>query len=189
VSWGDCYFDHFGRYFRAPVAREVFAQASDEPDPPTIQILSYDNVFEGCRLFASLGLTHYAETVGEVAEIIVLADDAWEQIPGLMANVLFYMVQERMRIGWGMAIARLDNVDGAFTRRFGKSALYITRPFGLPKGAEEVTCGGQRGSVYLGVFLEEAEYRLLLDHGAERLEAVLEASAVDPYHLTRASVV
>lgn len=189
MSWGDCYFDHFGKHFRAPIGREVFAQDPNEPVEPTIQILSYDNVFKGCRLFASLGLTHYVEAVGKVAEIIVPADDAWELIPGLMANALFYMVQEKMGIGWGVAIARLDNVNGAFARRFGKSALYITNPFGLPKGVEEVTCSGQHGSLYEGLFLAEAEYRFFLEHGAERLEAVLEASVIDPYHLARAPVV
>lgn len=189
MSWGDCYFDHFSKYFRVPIGREVFAQAPDEPDEPTIQILSYDKVFKDCRLFASLGLTHYVDAVGKVAEIIVPADDAWELIPGLMANALFYMVQEQMRIGRGIAIARLDNVNGVFVHRFRKNALYITNPFGLPKGVEEVTCGGQRGSVYLGLFLSEAEYRFFLEHGAERLEGALEADAIDPYHLARASVV
>lgn len=185
MNWGACYFDHFTRYFQSPVTREVFSQ---EPEEHAIQILAYDNVFDGCRLFASLGLSHYAEELGKVAEIIVPVDDAWDAVPSLMANALFYMIQENMRIGWGVAIAGLGRVDSAFTGRFGKEALYLTNVYGLPDGSEEVTCEGRRGSVYLGAFITDAEYRLFLDRGAEGLESAFERQRVDPYHLARSAV-
>lgn len=186
MNWGECYFDHFVKYFRTPVAREVFTQ---DPEEHTIQILAYDKVFAGCRLFASLGLSHYQEAVGSVGEIIVPADDAWDVVPGLVANTLFYMVQERIHIGRGVAVAGLAKVNAAFARRFGKGALYFTNAYGLPEGSEEVLCNGQRGSLYLGVFLTDTEYRLFLDQGAEGLESALESRQVDPYHLARISVV
>jgi hypothetical protein len=186
MNWGECYFDHFARYFRDPVAREVFAQG---PEEHTIQVLAYDKVFEGCRLFASLGLSHYAEDVGQVAEIFVPADDGWDVVPGLVANALFYMVQKEIHIGWGVAVGGLDKVDPVFTRRFGKQALYLTNAYGLPEGSGEVLCNGLRGSLYLGLFLADAEYRLFLDEGAKGLEKALESKQVDPYHVARASIV
>ena len=185
MNWGTCYFDHFTSYFHSPVTREVFSQ---DPNEHAIQILAYDNVFEGCRLFASLGLSHYAEEVGKVAEIIVPVDDGWDTVPSLVANALFYMIQENMRIGWGIAIGGLGEVDRAFTRRFGKEALYITNIYGLPDGSEDVTCEGRRGSLYLGTFIADVEYRLFLDQGAEGLESAFERQHVDPYRLARSAV-
>lgn len=71
-------------------------------------------------------------------------------------------------------MAGLDKADAAFTSRFGKVALYITNAHRLPEGSLEVHCNGQSGSIYLGVFLSDAEYRLFLEQGAEGLEKALE---------------
>jgi hypothetical protein len=184
MNWGACYLDHYAKYFGAPVAREVFSQ---DPDESTIQILAHDGVFKGCRVFSSLGLSHYADDVGSIAEVIVPVDDGWDAVPRLVANALFHMVKEQMAIGWGVAIGGLRRVDPNFSRRYGKEALYLANVYGLPVGAEKVSCEDRKGSLYLGIFLAESEYRLFLEGGAEALEAALERNKVDPYHLSRST--
>lgn len=186
MNWGECYLDHFSRYFHSPIAREVFSQ---DPDEHTIQILAYDHVFNSCRLFASLGASHYANELGNVAEIIVPVDDGWNLVPTLIANALFCMVQEEIHIGWGVAVSGLGKINADIARRFGKEALYLTNLYGLPEGASEVSCNGQHGRLYLGIFISGAEYRLFIENGATILESALEDKQVDPYHLARGSVV
>ncbi len=186
MTWGQCYFDHFERLFRAPVERAVFEQSADEP---SIQVLSFDGVFGGCRVFATLGLSHYPAELGRVAEVIVPVDSEWSAVPTLMANTFFHMIQTRQRIGRGVAISGLARIDPSFSHRAGKDALYFTDIYGLPAGSERVSCNGQSGGVYLGLFLSRVEYDLFRRRGAEGLEAAFERHAVDPYFLGRSSAV
>ena len=186
MNWGECYFDHFGKLFRTAVAREKYSQG---PDEHSIQVLAYDGVFQGCRVFASLGLTHYSEQVGQIAEVYLPADAAWDRVPALLANALFYVVQEGMHIGWGIGIGGVGNLSPEFEREYGKTALYVTSPFGLPEGAALVKCNGEQGRLYVAVFITGEEYEFFLMHGAERLEEVMQEKAVDPYSLARPSCV
>src|SRR2546423_1431025 len=95
INWGEVYLDHYERCFGDFASREVFTP--HEPGP-VIQVLSYDNVIQGCRVYASLGLTHYAREVGSVGEALVCTApcDDW---PYILASVLFYLVNEPMELG------------------------------------------------------------------------------------------
>jgi hypothetical protein len=179
---GECFLDHFQRAFGEPVAREVFEQ---EGFPATIQVLSYDRVFKGCRLFCSLGLSHYEGSVGSLGEVYTVVDDGWPAIPCLLANSLFYMVQTRLALDQGTVVGGIENLHPRFSVEFGKTALYITNPYGLPAGSEYVDCSGTRGHVFLGLFISEAERIFLRSHGASVFEDVLEREGVDPYVLRR----
>ncbi|MBX7136248.1 MAG: suppressor of fused domain protein [Fimbriimonadaceae bacterium] len=186
MNWGACYLDHFAKWFRAPVARSVFEQG---PYDPSIQVLSFDGVFEGCRVFATLGLSHYSADIGRVAEIVIPVDDEWAIVPGLVANVLFHMIQTRQHIGRGVAVSGLDRIDPSFCQRVGKRALYLTDIYGLPAGAERVICDGQSGALYLGLFISRGEYEMFRRDGAEGLEGEFERRGVDPYSVGRPSAV
>ncbi len=130
MNWGASYYDHLERLFRSPISRETFSQ---EPDEPTIQVLAYDRVFPRCRVFASLGLSHYARQVGRVAEVYLAVDDGWTEAGAILANALFYVIQNELPIGWGMAVGGVGAVTPAFAQQFAKTALYFTNPFGLPR--------------------------------------------------------
>jgi hypothetical protein len=179
---GECYLDHYERFFKSPTTRNVFEQDNNSP---SIQVLAYDNVFSGCRVFASLGLSHYSEELGQVGEVIVPVDEGWDDVPFLLANSLFYMIQQRMALGWGITINCIENICPEFVNAFQKPALYFTHPFGLPTEFSEVEYDGVFGHLYLGLFISNRELDYFLKHGAGQFEDVLQSSDIDPYNLRR----
>jgi hypothetical protein len=183
---GECYFDHFTSYFRNVSTRDVFQQDAVNP---TIQILGYDKVISRCRVFSSLGLSHYASEVGAIAEICCPVDDGWSSVPSIIANTLFYMVQDRVQIGRGVSVGSLQNVDQRFAHEFHKSAIYFTVPFGFPESFNTLDCGSARGSVFMAFFLSSAEHDFFLDHGTDRFEELLRRRDFDPFELSRESCI
>lgn len=186
VNWGSCYLDHFTRFLGEFSDRSVFEQ---DLHSPTVQILQFDSAIEGCRSHASLGLTHYSSHLGNVAEIFCAADSAWDTVPSILANALFYMVQSRMAIGRGVAIAGIHSVNADFAGRYNKGALYITEVFGFPESFGRVACGAHSGRVYMSFFVSDREYRFFLDKGANEFEKVLRERDVDLFDLSRSSLI
>ena len=183
---GECFYDHFTRFLGQPAGHTVFR--SDTPEP-SIQILAYDRVLADCRVFCSLGLTHYAQELMGVCEVFLPADDAWDEIPALLANALDYMTKKPVRLKRGTALGGMANINRQFTERFQKHALYFSLPFGMPDDFAMVDCGTLSGCVYLAAFITQAEYDYLLAHGPEQLERLLEDQLLDPYHLQRGSCI
>jgi hypothetical protein len=116
-------------------------------------------------------------------------DAAWDRVPALLANALFYVVQEGIHIGWGIGIGGVGKLSPDFEREFQKAAIYLTRPYDLPDGSSVVECDGKQGSLYMAFFLTRTEYEFFLMHGAERFEQLFQEKAVDPYHLARTTCV
>lgn len=183
-NWGECYFDHFTDFFGDPIDQKIFRQSAKEP---SIQVLSYENVFPRCRVFCTLGLTHYKAIIKETAEVYLPVDKAWEIMPSLLCNSLFYIVQQRMAFGWGIAISGIEVTNPEFTHRYDKTALYFTLPFGLPSDFNKVTCNDEAGRMYLAFFISQAEQDFFSKHGAQKFQAHLESKKVDPYDLSRPS--
>lgn len=184
--WGECYFDHFVKFFGNPSGRMVFEQ---DAASPSIQVLSFDNVFQGCRVFATLGLSHYADELGCLGEVVAPADGGWNEIPTVLANALFHMVQHRMRIARGVAVGGVGRIRPRFAMSSQKTALYLTSPFGMPTGFEDVSCDGQIGQIYLGFLISEAELKYFAENGAEAFEDLIESKDVDPYNVMRATAI
>jgi hypothetical protein len=186
AQWGACYFDHFVKFFGNPSGRMIFEQDSASP---SIQILSFDNIFEECRVFATLGLSHYADELGNTGEIVAPVDDCWQEVPVVLANALFYMVQNRMRLGRGVAIGGIGSIHQRLALSSQKSALYVTDPFGMPDGFESVPCNERVGRVYVGFFISDSEMKYFSKHGAESFEDLIETKDIDPYNLMRSSAI
>lgn len=186
VNWGECYYDHYAKFLGTPVERQVFRK---DDQSPSIQILAYDGVFKGCRVFCSLGLTHYSSEVSAVGEVVLPLDAGWEDVPSLLANVLFYIVQKPMSLGWGMSISGIDNISPEFTRAFNKTALYFTTPYGFPQDFNRVDCQTGVGDMYLAFFISASEHAFFTTHGAEQFENLLEVHNVDPFTLQRPTCV
>lgn len=189
VDWGTAYFDHLSRWFKQPVARSAF---SGERVPGTMQVLVYDKVFRGCLTFVSLGLCRYPQEVGLRAELFVPADDGWDFIPEVLSSVLFYVVESQLKIGPGIAVSGISAVKPEFAKRFGKEALYFTRPFGVPEELPQVRPAGagrgEEGHLLMGTFISEAEFAYLEEHGSNALERAFQEKDVDPFAVGRPSV-
>ena len=185
VNLGACYYDHFSRFFREPCGRSVF-HPQDE-NLPSIQILEYDHVFQGCRVFCSLGLTHHQEELGGVVEVMLPVDDGWEDAPYVLANGLHYMIRKRRQLKRGSCLSGVENILPRFAETFGKTALYLSLPYGLPDDFVVVCCGDTHGTVYLAAFISQAEYDFLARYGPDEFEDILVAKHVDPFNLRRPS--
>jgi hypothetical protein len=185
-SWGECYFDHFSRYLRAPIARQVF---ETDAGSPSIQILAYENVFPQCMTFCTIGLSHFEREVGGVCEIVLPVDDGLDDVPFILTNTLLFMRNSGTSIVRGASAWGIEQVQETFARRFEKSALYFTDPIGLPEPFADVTCGeGARGRVLMGIFISEAEFRFLHQQGTEAFENALAEQEVDFCSLSRRSL-
>jgi antitoxin YqcF len=183
---GACFYDHFVRFLGEPARVSIFRAAEDEP---SLQILEYDRVFPGCRVFCSLGLTHYNPELQSICEVFLPVDDAWDEIPSLLANALNYMTKKPIRLRRGSVLSGVENISPPFAARFDKHALYFSTPFGMPDAFAVVDCETISGNVYLAAFISQAEYEYLVSHGPEQLETLLEAGNVDPFQLQRASCI
>jgi len=185
---GLCYFDHFVLHLGAePIAQYVFCP--EDEGGSCIQILTFDGIFSGCRAFCSLGLSLYEEAVANLAEVILLANSGWEYIPFVLANALFYMIENRMVLHRGTAIGGIGNISPEFARRFGKQAIYFAQPFGFPKGFGELVCNSKLGRVYLACLISLSEYRYLQDKGTDQFEEMLERREVDVFDIERPSCI
>jgi suppressor of fused protein SUFU len=184
-NWGACFLDHYERHLRAPASRESFRQSEASA---RIQILGYDGVFAQCRVFASLGLSHYFEEVGEIAEVVLPVDGNWDRSPRLLANALFLLVQKRMKIGWGISV-NLQKIEPDLERFFGKSSLYVTNPTGFPETFGQVSCADAIGRIYMAMFISRTEHEFFVKYGAARFEEVMEARDVDPFCIRRPSCI
>lgn len=185
-NWGECYFDHYASFLNTLTNRRVYESGHDTP---SIQVLEYSGVFVGCRVFASLGLSHYSSSLGQICEVVVPADAGWASIPTILANTLFHVVKHHRSIGSGIGINGIDIICPEFTRAYTKHALYFTHPYGYPNGFETLKCSNELGHVYLGIFISQSEFDYLSKVGADRFEELLQNRGVDPYNVGRTSVI
>jgi hypothetical protein len=185
---GLCYFDHFVLHLGSePIDHQVFCP--EDEGAQCIQILTFDNVFSGCRAFCSLGLSLYEDAVANLAEVILPASVGWAHIPFLLANALFYMVENRLVLHRGTAVSGIKNISPEFAQQFGKQAIYFAQPFGLSEGFGELICNSKLGRVYLACLISLSEYQYLQDKGTDQFEELLERRQVDIFDIGRPSCV
>lgn len=185
-SLGERYLDHYERFFRSePTAAAMFP---DEASGSSIQILTFDGVFKGCRLFATLGATHFQRELGGAWEVVCCVDACFESVPALLANAVLFAASKHRSLGERRAIGSLEQLDPDFVRTTGKSALYFSGVHSLPPEFVELTDtpgARMRGAI----FISAAEAELNEREGWERFEERLEAADVDPFDVRRPSAV
>jgi antitoxin YqcF len=186
MNWGECYYDHYVRYFGNPVDREVFKQS---PDLPSLQILMFDKVVSGCRVFATLGLTHYIDEIHGVRECFMPVDAGWDDAPEILANTLFFAIQNKLEVCRGLTVSGISNINAVFAETYDKEAIYIADPFGLPDELSVISCNGQVGELYVAMLISRSEHQFKIENGAQRFEDELERSQTDPYAIARRPII
>jgi len=181
---GGMYFDHLARHFGMATRRSVFQQ---QPSSPSVQILEYDHVMAGCRLFATLGLTHFRNGPAPWSELFTIADAEWNTVPQILSTCAFFADGIRLHVERGIAI-RFERTFGEFVSRTGKVALYVTEPFGELARTFVIEPTRPDYRLLCGIFISAQEYDLFVGAGWEEFEGVLERAAVDPFELGRESV-
>ncbi|CAK8585118.1 hypothetical protein [Priestia megaterium] len=73
INYGELYYDHYSKYLGEPIDREIY---QNNEELPSIQILKYENVFDKCLVFNTLGLSNYKEVLRGNMEISMASDVA-----------------------------------------------------------------------------------------------------------------
>ncbi|MEN1936491.1 suppressor of fused domain protein [Paenibacillus sp. 102] len=187
IHYGELYYDHYSKYLGEPMDREVFKNSKDMP---SIQVLKYENVFEECLVFNTLGVSKYKKIVGDNVEVSMVVDRAFRSVGYILANAIFYCIANGIEIGRGTAISGIESIDMSFVQKYNKGAVYFTEPFAFPEEYGYVPTGNTEkdGKVLLAFFISESEYEYFLKYGTEKFEEVLEENHVDPFHVSRESI-
>jgi hypothetical protein len=188
---GSEYLDHYEKYFGNPAYRYVM---DDGELPRKIQLLKYDNVFEGCTTFASLGVSSYSnELKGNFFEVVVVVDACLESIPKLLFSVIRTIILQNIEFDWGSYFTGLEGIDESFVSVTGKDTFYATLPSPLPKEFGIVPTSNSflaenniRPKVFMGLFISGREKEYLKVNGKEKFEERLELLNIDPFDICRA---
>lgn len=177
------YWDHYEAHMRAPFHRETFtSHRSNRP----IQVLAYEKVFPECMVFATIGLSLHAAAMDAITEVVVPVDDGLRTVPALIADALFFAVENGICVRHGTLVGGIANLAPKFALAFGKSALYPTACHGFPAPFNRVALPGQAdGLVLMGIFVSAPEENLYRTSGPAALEERLEEAGVDPFELRR----
>lgn len=187
---GSDYLDHYEKYFGTPIYRDVM----DADDlPRKVQLLRYDNVFEGCTTFASLGMSSYSsELDGDFYEIVVIVDKYVNNMPKLIFSVIRTAIMQGVGFEWGRYFVGLEDIDKEFVTATGKDTFYVTLPSPLPDEFSNVVTHNSflinnniKPKIFMGLFISNKEKEYLKNNGKVAFEDQLERLAVDPFDICR----
>ena len=181
-TWTDLYRHHFVEFFGKPFDVQRFQRDNDSPP---VHIAIFDRAYPNYRIFASLGLSNYRDAVQDLGEVILLADAAWQEVPVLFVNSLFYMIERRIPLGSRFAIAGIDKLDPGFADYFHKEAVYYTVADGFPEGFERLAWENEVGLVYQAIFISASELDFIKRQGAAAFEERFRAQDADLCSLRR----
>lgn len=179
---GESYLNHYEKYLGDFVDVHQYGRE----DTNTIQFLEYRNVFEGCITYMTLGLSNYADVIQQNCEIALVVDDCYGLSVDLLANVLFYIIDQAMQFGAGVHIGGLQNVSNQFVKKTKKNAIYFTYPTIFPSEFANIDEIG--GAIYMAFFISQEEYSFIEEQGAERFEDLLENCSCDVFDVKRKSM-
>ena len=180
MNWGEAYYDHFEKFLGKARAGKMWDPDPSLPHNYPIQVLTYEiDKPIRVRAFCTLGLTHYAQELGGLAEIFLSADEGWESIPKILGLVSGVMVEKHIALHHGTCIAGIDMIDAEFVKRYDKNVLCFVffddeDSFGVIRGDD-----GNNGRIHFGVFITQAEYDFLSAQGIEALEDKFEENEID----------
>jgi hypothetical protein len=181
-TWTDLYRHHLVQYFGKPFDVQRFQKDADHPP---LHLAIFDRPYRNYRIFASLGLSDYRDAVQDLGEVILLADDAWREVPTLFINSLYYMIERRIPLGSRFAIGGVDNLAPEFAEHFDKVALFYTIADGFPEGFERLAWDHEVGLVYQAIFISGSELDFLRRQGAVAFEERFRAQDADLCSLQR----
>ncbi|RJG14921.1 suppressor of fused domain protein [Paenibacillus thiaminolyticus] len=188
INYGELYYDHYSKFLGEPIDREVF---KNNEEMPSIQILKYENIFEECLVYSTLGFSKYEEVVGDNVEVTLVVDGGFSSAGYILANALFYCIGNQMQIGRGIAIRGIESLDKSFVQKYNKNAVYFTEPFAFPEEYYHIPTKSEDkdGKILLAFFISQSEYEYFVKYGTEKFEDLLEEKNVDPFHVSRESIV
>ena len=183
---GEIYLTHFEAALGQVIDRSVFRMREDLP---SIQVLEFSPGVPGCRTFVTLGLSNYSGSVGGRIEVIMPVEGRCDNVPRILAESCFAIVQDGIQLRKGVRLGGLRQIAPEFAAVHGKDGVYFTQPFGCPADFERVTCDGGDGRVLLALLITESELEFLEAKGAREFESAMEDAHIDPLVADRVSMV
>ena len=179
-SLGEEILSHYETYLGEYIGADCYTNQDRQ-----IQLLGY-GVIKDSLLFATFGLSDYADSIGETMEAVLVVDDDYDSCAEVFMNAIFYAVSNKMNLARGTVISGADAIADQFSARHDKSAVYFTDVFLLPEtfGSVEDKC-----RILVVFFISQKEADFIRQNGFEQFEDLLESKSVDVIELNRASVV
>lgn len=183
INYGELYYNHYCKFLNEPIDRKVY---TIDDNYPSIQILEYNNVFENCVVYNTFGLSNYDYIMGKKIEISLVCDNQFDKISNILANCLYYCIDNNIALDCGKAIHGINNIDAKFVNITDKNAIYFTEPYAFPSEYQYIK--NKLGEVLLAIFISDKEYLYLQEYGFVEFEDILEKSNVDPFEINRKSI-
>ncbi len=176
---GELIIEHYEKFLG--VFEDCLIFKSDEA-MTSIQLLQYDKVFEGCKTYATIGLSRYADIISDAYEVVMVVDDDAEVSGTILANVLFYIINNNVKLDNGTYIEGIKNINEEFSSRHNKNAVYFTEPYAFP---DEFSNINKEIKVCLAFFISEEECNFIRKNGCNKFEEYLEENNVDVMDINR----
>jgi len=169
AMWTEIYQDHFQAAFAKPFDIQIF----HGPEGFSLKLATHDWAMRGFAVYASMGLadTLLRNEEEDFGEVILFSDVRDKVVPQLFVEALFFILRNAIPLGSRFSIG-FGQRQTAFAERFGKTALYFTRP-ALPDAKEtfdKVRRGENFGRVYQAFFITAEEDEFLDKQGADAFE-------------------
>lgn len=179
----DVLFDHYTRFLRAPIGREIYrADGFDQ----SIQTLRFDRVFHGCVTIATIGFGRLvAAYSSDFVEVVMAVDDVPRPAEHLLVQTLFAAATNQIPLREGISVGGQAAVNTPFVEATGKAAFYFTEPVPFPPEFRRPDVGSR---LLLAMPISQAEHEHVKARGGGSLEERLEASGADPISIGRPSV-
>ncbi|MBD5090149.1 MAG: suppressor of fused domain protein [Clostridiales bacterium] len=170
---GEEILNHYEKFLGIFEEYRVFKNSEDMP---SIQLLQYDNGFNGCKTYASFGMSKFSTIIKNTCESILIVDNDFQKASYVFANVLFYIIENNMRFDRGTHVAEIENVDKEFALKHNKDAIYFTETYMFPEAFSWIN-----GSIkmYLAFFISQQECNYIKKYGCEKFEDYLEEQECD----------
>ena len=178
-SIGEEILNHYEKFLGIFEERRLFR---GNEDMPSIQLLQYSNIFKGCKTYVSFGLSKFSKMINNTCEAILAVDDDYQRAALILANVLFYIVENKLSFGRGTYIEGIENIDKEFADRHKKNAVYFTETYVFPDEFSDIN---GTAKMYLAFFISQEECNFIKNYGCEKFEENLEEYEIDIMNLNR----
>ena len=177
---GEEILSHYETYLGEYIGADCYTNQDKQ-----IQLLGYE-VIKDSLLFATLGLSNYADSIGKTMEAVLAVDDDYDSCAEVFMNTIFFAVSNKMNLVRGTVITGADAISDQFSAHHDKSAVYFTDVFLLPDAFGSVD---DKCRILMAFFISQKEADFIQQNGFELFEDLLESKDVDVIDLNRASVV
>lgn len=179
---GKMILNHYNNYLGDYCERKVYKANLNSP---SIQLLKYKNVFENCMTYASIGLSNYKDIINNSCEVIMVVDDNYDECAKLLANSLFYIINNRIEFGRGVFIEGIENLNEDFSVQHKKNTFYFTETYAFPDDFSHIS---NDEKMYMAFLISQQECQFIKKYGANEFEDQLEKMECDVFDINRKSI-